>query len=56
MIVLNVGKLRNNVVMSTFWHHSGIILTMAHYYVCNLDHLCQIKSGKERNKTPNDSN
>ena len=53
---LNVKRVRNNLVLSTFWWHSGFLLHIAHYYTCNPVHLCQIKFGKERNTTPNDLN
>ena len=51
---LNVKKVRNKLVVCTFWWHSGLLLYIAYYYACNPVQLCHIKFGKERNKTPND--
>ena len=45
---------QNNLVVSTFWWHSGLFWSIAHIQPCNPIHLCQIKVGMERNTTPND--
>ena len=54
IIDLHVKKVNNNLVLSTFWGHSGLILNIAHYYIYSLVHLYQNKFGKERNTIPND--
>ena len=53
---LNVRKSQNNLVVSTFWWHSGFLSHMAYCYTYNPVYLCQIKFGKERNTTSNDLN